>query len=285
MKVESYDIFLDVDLSKLRFDGKVKIRLESETDVKLDAVDLEVSQIRANGSPVKYQMSGEDLSVKTGKFSGTLDIDYRGTISEKLVGFYKAAYDGGYIASTQFEAASARRMLPSIDHPAHKAEFKLTVKTDKDLDVISNTPSVSSKIEGSKKVVEFQKTPRMSTYLLYLGVGKFEEVKEKHDGVEYAVATVPGKSSGAKFPPNFNPNDIHRVPNDSSLWGHITFTFSGCNDGTVSWPLKNNLSSPAGVLSLRMVRWGLVVVLSTNPDVARVHGSHTLPIPSPSPSA
>src|SRR5213592_4825927 len=91
-------------------------------------------------------------------------------------------------------------MLPSIDHPAHKAEFKLTVKTDKDLDVISNTPSVSSKIEGTKKVVEFQKTPRMSTYLLYLGVGKFEEVKEKHDGVEYAVATVPGKSSGAKLP-------------------------------------------------------------------------------------
>ena len=40
---------------------------------------------------------------------------------------------------------------------------------------------------------------------------------------------------GAKFPPNFNPNDIHRVPNDSSLWGHITFAFSGCNDGTVSW--------------------------------------------------
>ncbi len=200
LKVESYDIFLDVDLSKLRFDGKVKIRLESEADVKLDAVDLEVSQVKANGSPVKYQMSGEDLSVKTGKFSGTLDIDYRGTISEKLVGLYKAAYDGGYIASTQFEAASARRMLPSIDHPAHKAEFKLTVKTDKDLDVISNTPSTSSKIEGSKKVVEFQKTPRMSTYLLYLGVGKFEEVKEKHDGVEYAVATVPGKSSGAKFP-------------------------------------------------------------------------------------
>src|SRR5881397_346835 len=85
LKVESYDIFLDVDLSKLRFDGNVKIRLESEADVKLDAVDLEVSQVKANGSPVKYQMSGEDLSVKTGEFSGTLDIDYRGTISEKLV--------------------------------------------------------------------------------------------------------------------------------------------------------------------------------------------------------
>jgi tricorn protease interacting factor F2/3 len=202
LKVESYDIFIDVDLANLHFYGKVKIKLESETDVKLNAVDLEVSEIKANQNPVKYVQSGEDLTVKTGKFSGTLDIGYRGTIQEKLVGLYKAAYEGGYIASTQFEAASARRMLPCLDHPAYKAEFKLTVKTSKDLDVISNTPPASSKIEGSKKVVEFQKTPRMSTYLLYLGVGKFEEVKERHDGVEYAVATVPGKSSGARFPLN-----------------------------------------------------------------------------------
>jgi len=40
---------------------------------------------------------------------------------------------------------------------------------------------------------------------------------------------------GPKFPPNFNSADLHRVPNDTSLWGHLTFAFSGCNDGTVSW--------------------------------------------------
>ncbi len=200
MKVESYDIFLDIDFSNLRFDGKVKIKLESEADVKLNAVDLDIKKVTANASCVKHALVGEDLDVKTGKFSGTLEVDYSGTISEKLVGLYKAAYDGGYVASTQFEAVSARRMLPCVDHPAQKAEFKLAVKTDKGLEIISNTPIASSKIEGTKRIVEFQRTPRMSTYLLYLGVGKFEEVKEKHGGVEYAVATVPGKLSGARFP-------------------------------------------------------------------------------------
>jgi tricorn protease interacting factor F2/3 len=200
LKVESYDILLDIDFSNLRFDGRVKIKLDSETDVKLNAVDLEITSVTANGGTVKHSQSGEDLNVKTGKFAGTLDIAYRGVISEKLVGLYKAAYEGGYVASTQFEAASARRMLPCVDHPAQKAEFKLKVRTEKDLDVISNTPISSSKIEGSKKTVEFEKTPKMSTYLLYLGVGKFEEVREKHGGVEYAVATVPGKTSGARFP-------------------------------------------------------------------------------------
>jgi tricorn protease interacting factor F2/3 len=61
-------------------------------------------------------------------------------------------------------------------------------------------PSTSVKVEGPRQTVEFPKTPRMSTYLLYLGIGKFEEVKENFNGVDYIVATVPGKSSGAKFP-------------------------------------------------------------------------------------
>lgn len=200
LKIESYDLFLDVDFRNLRFDGRVKIRLESETDTKLNSVELEILEVDANGRPVKFNLEGEDLTVRTGKFAGELDIKYRGSISDKLVGLYKAAYDGGYVASTQFEAVSARRLLPCLDHPAYKADFKVTVRTDSDTSVISNMPPSSVKVDGPRKTVEFPKTPRMSTYLLYLGIGKFEEVKERFNGVDYIVATVPGKSSGAKFP-------------------------------------------------------------------------------------
>jgi len=200
LQIESYDLFLDVDFRNLRFDGKVKIKLESETDVKLNSVELEILEVDANGRPVKYKLEGEDFTVRTGKFAGELGIKYRGSISDKLVGLYKAAYDGGYVASTQFEAVSARRLLPCLDHPAYKADFKLTVKTDSDNSVISNMPPTSVRVEGPKKTVEFPKTPRMSTYLLYLGIGKFEEVKDRFNGVDYIVATVPGKSSGAKYP-------------------------------------------------------------------------------------
>jgi tricorn protease interacting factor F2/3 len=200
MKVESYDLFLDVDFRKLRFDGQVRIRLDSETDIKLNSLELEIIEVEAKGSAVKYNLEGEDLWIKTGKFTGEVSIKYRGSISDKLVGLYKAAYDGGYVLSTQFEAASARRVLPCFDHPAYKADFKLTVRTDSDTSVISNMPPTSVKVDGPRKTVEFPKTPRMSTYLLYLGIGNFEEVEDRLNGVEYIVATVPGKSSGAKFP-------------------------------------------------------------------------------------
>jgi len=200
LQIESYDLFLNVDFRNLRFDGKVKIKLESETDVKLNSVELEILEVDANGKPVKYNLEGEDFTIKTGKFVGELGIRYRGSISDKLVGLYKAAYEGGYVVSTQFEAVSARRLLPCMDHPAYKADFKLTIRTDSDTSVISNMPSTSVRVDGPRKTVEFPKTPRMSTYLMYLGIGKFEEVKDRFNGVDYIVATVPGKSSGAKFP-------------------------------------------------------------------------------------
>lgn len=41
--------------------------------------------------------------------------------------------------------------------------------------------------------------------------------------------------AGARFPPNFNPGDVHWAPADGTLWGHVTFTFGSCNGGTVSW--------------------------------------------------
>src|SRR5437899_12514589 len=200
LRIESYDLFLDVDFWNLRFDGKIKIKLESENDVKLNSVELEILEVEANGSSVKYKLEEEDFIVRTGKFAGELSIIYRGSISDKLVGLYKAAYDGGYVASTQCEAVSARRLLPCLDHPAYKANFKLTVRTDSDTSVISNMPPTSVKVEGRKKTVDVPKTPRMSSYLLYLGIGKFEELKDRFNGVDYIVATVPGKSSGSKFP-------------------------------------------------------------------------------------
>jgi tricorn protease interacting factor F2/3 len=198
-----------VDLKSLKFDGKVQIKLESENDVKLNSQDLKILEAKANGKPVKYDLKNEDLTLNTGKFSGLLELGFQGTIfSDKMMGFYKASYDNGYVASTQFEPASARRMFPCVDHPLYKAEFKLAVRTDKENTVLSNMPVTNEKTEGSKKIVEFQKTPRMSTYLLYVGVGQFEQNREKQGRVEYAVATVKGKLDTAKFALSLGPKVI-----------------------------------------------------------------------------
>jgi tricorn protease interacting factor F2/3 len=199
MKVISYDIFLDLDFKNLRFNGKVRMDLESGEDVTLNALGLGVEGVSCGQRVFKFEHKDGNLIVKTGPFKGVLQVEFHGSILDILVGIYRAPYDQSYVVTTQFEAAHARRMFPCFDHPAYKAEFKLSLKIDLNLDAISNMPIASVEVEGDKKIISFQKTPKMSTYLLYLGVGRFGEVKDKLDTLDIIVATAPEKVDKGRF--------------------------------------------------------------------------------------
>jgi len=199
MQVRSYSLFLDLDFQNLQFMGRVLIELQSERDVILNSIGLKILNSRANDKTFHFEWSGENLIIRTGSFKGTLEVEYAGSIPDLLVGIYRAPYDNTYMLTTQFEAAHARRMFPCIDHPDYKAEFKLTLKINRDLEAISNMPIESAKVEDDKKVVSFQKTPRMSTYLLYLGVGKFEEAKERLGDIDLIFASSAGKARKGQF--------------------------------------------------------------------------------------
>ena len=187
-QVREYDLLLDVDFAGLKYGGKVTVDLESVGDVSLDAVGLQISSVKSGGSKVPFKHSGKVLEIQTGKHSGPLEIEFNGKVSDNFTGFYKAGYGDGYILSTHLEAVQARRVFPCMDHPAYKAVFKVGVRTNADLSVISNMPIESETKQGSKKTVTFKKTPKMSTYLLYLGVGKFVQEKNRHGATELYAA-------------------------------------------------------------------------------------------------
>jgi hypothetical protein len=67
--------------------------------------------------------------------------------------------------------------------------------------------------------------------------------------------------AGARFPPNFHAADVHRVPNDASTWGTITFSFTDCNNGTVSW--HSNLAGYNGVNDTPVVVQRLTQIAGT----------------------
>lgn len=198
-QVKSYDLFFDIDFRNLKFEGITIIDLESEGDVVLDCLNLRVGSVEANGTPIGFSQSKDKLQVETGPISNPLRINYSGSISDELVGLYRAAYGNAYVLTTQFEASHARRLFPCVDHPNFKAEFKVTLRIDKDLDAISNMPEESVTTDGEKKTVTFQRTPRMSTYLLYLGIGHFEEIRDKLGQLDIIAAATPGKAEGGRF--------------------------------------------------------------------------------------
>ena len=96
---------------------------------------------------------GQSLPLGKGK----LHIDFTGILNDKLTGFYRSKYihpngETCYTATTQFEAADARRCFPCWDEPALKATFDVTLIADKDKTVLSNmvSPLLTSSIKHLK---------------------------------------------------------------------------------------------------------------------------------------
>jgi tricorn protease interacting factor F2/3 len=187
-EVREYDLSLDVDYIGLKYSGKLTVDLDCIGDVSLNAVGEQINGVTSGSRKVPFKHDGKVLAIQTGKFSGPLEIEFNAKISDNFTGFYKASYGDGYILSTHLEAVQARKVFPCLDHPAYKAAFRVKVRTDANLSVISNMPIESETTEVGKKTFTFQKTPKMSTYLLYLGVGKFVQEKGRHGETELYAA-------------------------------------------------------------------------------------------------
>jgi tricorn protease interacting factor F2/3 len=199
LDVSSYDLSIDLDFQGLKYKGTVGINLKTPNDVLLNSVDLEIERAHSGATDFPFKLDDGNLTIATGPFDGVLQVDYSGRIPDSLAGIYRAPYENTHIVTTHLEAAQARRMFPCIDRPDMKATFKLSVRIDNELEAISNMPVASQRSDGNKKILTFQPTPRMSTYLLYLGVGRFQSRTSKIGGTEVIVSTLPGKVQKGAF--------------------------------------------------------------------------------------
>jgi len=210
----NYDLTFDVDLKNFKFFGKEIIDLEvrNTSEILLNAVDLEIKHVSLSykkGSlkpKIKIESEKEIVILKFNeKIRGPakLMLEFNGKLTDNLLGFYRSKYiqnkSEKYIATTQFEAPYARRAFPCFDEPQYKATFDVTLVIDKKLRAISNTPIKQEIKQGNKKMIKFYTSPKMSTYLLYLGVGEFEFLQDKVGKTLVRIATVPGKRKQGEF--------------------------------------------------------------------------------------
>ncbi len=198
MKVDSYDLLFDIDFNELTFKGTDKIRIKAIGSIKLNCVDLTVKNVKKQGKNVKFRLN-RDILIIPGTFDGIVEIEFSGKINDTLTGLYRAGYGNNYMLSSFLSSTNARKLFPCIDDPAYKATFKLAVRVDKALDCISNMPVKSVDAEKHKKTVKFIRTPKMSTYLLYIGIGKLDRISENVSGKKVSVIATEGKSRYGNF--------------------------------------------------------------------------------------
>lgn len=215
---QHYDVTIEPDLAAMRFSGKADIAIEilqPTATVTLNAVDMNFSNATLASGKTSRPATKIEIDEKTqtasfgfdqrlAKGSYRLKLDYSGKINTQATGLFAIDYptpDGKKRALyTQFESADARRMVPSWDEPAFKASFTLTALVPRHLMAVSNMPAAERRPHGEgRELVRFAPTPKMSSYLLFFGLGEFERATAEQDGVELGVVTKKGSVAQATF--------------------------------------------------------------------------------------
>ena len=228
-KPENYDIELRINKHTEDVQGHVIITGEKVGEsLKLHAKNLKIINVLVNGDRKNIEQKDDELTilnVENGAIK--IDIKYGFKLTHNMEGVYLSTYEfegkEERIVSTQFESHYAREGFPCIDEPEAKATFDLKIIDTDDTDIIlGNMPVKSERVleytsvdpdespEGGvslnkkvrRKIVTFETTPRMSTYLLAFVIGHFNKttMTNKH-GVEvstYAALNQP--ESMLEFP-------------------------------------------------------------------------------------
>jgi len=183
-----YELRIDADLEQWRFhvDEVIDLHLDAPTSsVVLHAVGLDIcsAEARADDRVIAATAAiNEEAETATLHFTEPLragqvrlELQLRGVILERLRGFYRSNKDGERYASTQFEAADARRAFACFDEPEFKARFALTLIVPEDATAISNGKVIGERLlGGGRKEVQFAETPPISSYLVAYCIGPFE---------------------------------------------------------------------------------------------------------------
>jgi len=132
----NYKLTFEPDLKKFIFNGleSISINCKKPTNVitmncaelKIKSCIVKCGQKIIKSSP-KVNEKKEELQIKLAeKICGLciIDLEFEGILNDRLLGFYRSRYEQNgktkYLATTQFEAADARRAFPCWDEPELK---------------------------------------------------------------------------------------------------------------------------------------------------------------------
>ena len=210
-----YSIAVVPDPAHMSFTGSVQIDLDvkqATRQIQLNAADLKFGKVSVSGvdetPSVAFDGKQETatLNFKAPVSAGhhVLSIDYSGLINQHAAGFFALDYDTAAgkkrALFTQFENSDARRFVPSWDEPGIKSTFTLTATVPADQMALSNMPiAKTEKLSGNLAKVTFQQSPKMSSYLLFFGVGEFDRIHKLVDGVDVGVVVQKGDAAQAQY--------------------------------------------------------------------------------------
>lgn len=200
-----YNLTLDLTRAEEKeFSGTVIISGESTSEsISLHSKGLTIQSATIDNQPADVSFGEFDElrlsqpNLKNRKH--TIRIDFSGNITDAMHGLYPCyfTHDGvkKQLFATQFESHHTREVFPCVDEPAAKAEYDLTLITRPKITVLGNMPVKSEEENGDSLTTTFEKTPRMSSYLLAFVIGELHKKSARTEsGVEVSVWATPAQN-------------------------------------------------------------------------------------------
>jgi tricorn protease interacting factor F2/3 len=261
IEINNYNIFLDIDFNSIQYKGIVSIEINvkksfSILEINSDTFDIKFLKINDHINDFIIDENKKIISIRYNfiefnKYTIKIKFGWK-KITDEPDGFYYTMKDNNIVLCTHLEPISARKFIPCFDYPNLKAHFNLIVKlNDLKKECISNmSVKKCNLIENNEgKIIYFNSTPVMSSYLLCLVCGDIKhlvskQIKSKENiiingyciprDISYIGWSIKKTSEaldyfedwfGIKYP--LDKLDIVAIPNFSAgameNWGIITF--------------------------------------------------------------
>ncbi len=204
--VEHVKLTLELDPATRSLQGSAELTcavLAADTRwVVLDAVELDISAVRVDGTRATFAHDGAKLRIDLGAaraagHRATLAIDYRGTPRRGLyfVGPDAAYPDKPSQAWTQGQDEDSRHWFPCFDQPHEKATTELIVTVPRAWFALSNGTLQSDIVIGERRTLHYKLDVPHSCYLVTLAAGELATLEHRWRDVQLSYHVQHGREA------------------------------------------------------------------------------------------
>lgn len=207
LRVLHIDLHLRPDLDRRAIEGVCTTLVTAIDDgveeIVLDAVDMEITGVRAGGERLQHDLRPGSLRVRFPKKLASGErfefaVDYR--VVEPVRGAYFTEPDRAEPSKprqlwTQSQDSDARYWFPCVDYPDNKQTSSATVVVRKGLFALSNGALIERRDEGSSTTFVYRQDVPHPTYLFTLVVGEFSEIAQSGASVPVYYYVPPGREA------------------------------------------------------------------------------------------
>jgi aminopeptidase N len=187
------------------------LRPTREVVLNADGLDVRTARIEGGASArIRYDRARQRVilgfATPLKKGSHRIALTWSGGISRSVEGLFKVDYPTASGATKQMLfthlccIATARKFAPLWDQPDLKAQFQIDLVAPGGMDAVSNMPVARREALATGQTrFSFAPTPKMSSYLLFFGIGEFDRITRKVGSTELGVVLQRGKGEKGRF--------------------------------------------------------------------------------------